>query len=436
MSEKKTVIVAGAGFGGLQAVKVLMKNRNIEITWIDRSNHHLFQPLLYQVASAVLSPADIAIPARSLTKKRKNVTVIMDEITGINKYRREVILNDRVLHYDFLILALGARTGFFGNDKWQEHTSGLKNLNDALQIRKRLLHSFEEAENHPGRAAELLNYVIIGGGPTGVELAGSIAELSRKMIRNDFRNIDTAKAKITLIEAGSDLLPSFDRTLSVYTKTALEQRGVNVLLNSRVQNISDHSVTVKTLDGMRTLSANIIIWAAGVEAVPITSELDERLDRQKRVIVNEYSNVPGHPEIYIIGDMANFRDRDGKLLPGVGPVAMQQGRQAARNIIREIKGKPRVPFEYFDKGNMATIGKKDAVAEFRGYKMKGLTGWIAWLVVHLFYQVGFKNKLNILIAWIWSYLTLGAGARVITDPISDFEKNHEMNQSVSGNNSD
>lgn len=417
MSEKKTVIVAGAGFGGLEAVKKLMKDKRLEIIWIDRNNHHLFQPLLYQIASAVLSPADIAIPARSITRNRDNVTVIMDEITGIDKKNREVILGDRKLRYDYLILALGARTGYFGNDKWRQHTSGLKSLTDALQIRRRLLLSFEEAENDPADADRLLNYVIVGGGPTGVEMAGSFAELSHRIIRNDFRNVDTSKAKITLIEAGSDLLPTFDRTLSVYTKLALEKRGVNVMLNTRVKDITGHTLLLKTLEGDKSITANIIIWAAGVEAVPIAAQLDEKLDRQKRILVNDNCSLDDHPEIFVVGDIAAFRDESGKFLPGVGPVAMQQGRHSARQIRRELSGKLREKFRYFDKGNMATIGRKDAVAEFMGYKMKGFPGWLAWLVVHLFYQVGFKNKLNILLTWIWSYFTFGAGARVITDPI-------------------
>jgi len=422
MKEKKTVIVAGAGFGGLQAVKALMRDDRLEIIWIDRTNHHLFQPLLYQIASAVLSPADIAIPARSLTRNIKNVTVIMDEITGIDKEKKEVKLGERILKYDFLILALGAKTGYFGKNEWQKLTSGLKNLNDALQIRRRLLISFEEAENDPSVAAELMNYVIVGGGPTGVELAGSIAELSRRIIKNDFRNIDTSKAKITLIEAGPDLLPSFDRTLSVYTKEALLKRGVNVMLNTRVKDISRHKLTLKTLEGDKEISANIIIWAAGVEAVPITTEITNNLDRQKRILVNQFCSLDEHPEVFVIGDMAAFKNSDEKFLPGVSAVAMQQGRHVARTIRRELSGKKREPFSYVDKGNMATIGRKDAVAELFGFKLKGFIGWLAWLGVHLFYQVGFKNKLDILLTWIWSYLTFGAGVRVITDPINDSEK--------------
>lgn len=422
MTDKKTVIVAGAGFGGLQAVKALMRDDRLEIIWIDRTNHHLFQPLLYQIASAVLSPADIAIPARSLTRNIKNVTVIMDEITGIDKEKKEVRLGERILKYDFLILALGAKTGYFGKNEWQKFTSGLKNLNDALQIRRRLLISFEEAENNPSVAEELMNYVIVGGGPTGVELAGSIAELSRRIIKNDFRNIDTSKAKITLIEAGPDLLPSFDRTLSVYTKEALQKRGVNVMLNTRVKDISKHKLLLKTLEGDKEIAANIIIWAAGVEAVPITTGISENLDRQKRILVNQFCSFEEHPEVFAIGDIAAFKTSDEKFLPGVSAVAMQQGRHVARTIRRELSGKKREPFSYIDKGNMATIGRKDAVAELFGFKLKGFIGWLAWLGVHLFYQVGFKNKLDILLTWIWSYLTFGAGVRVITDPINESEK--------------
>lgn len=422
MTDKKTVIVAGSGFGGLQAVKALMRDDRLEIIWIDRTNHHLFQPLLYQIASAVLSPADIAIPARSLTRNIKNVTVIMDEMTGIDKEKKEVQLGERTLKYDFLILALGAKTGYFGKNEWQKFTSGLKNLNDALQIRRRLLISFEEAENNPSLAQELMNYVIVGGGPTGVELAGSIAELSRRIIKNDFRNIDTSKAKITLIEAGPDLLPSFDRTLSVYTKEALLKRGVNVMLNTRVKDISKHKLTLKTLEGDKEISANIIIWAAGVEAVPITTGISNKIDRQKRILVNRFCSLDEHPEIFAIGDMAAFKTSDGKFLPGVSAVAMQQGRHVARTIKGELSGKKRKEFSYIDKGNMATIGRKDAVAELFGFKLKGFIGWLAWLGVHLFYQVGFKNKLDILLTWIWSYLTFGAGVRVITDPVQEYEK--------------
>lgn len=418
MEYKKHVIIIGAGFGGLQAVKKLAADKELRITFIDRSNHHLFQPLLYQVATAVLSPADIAIPTRSLTDKWKNVTVIMDEVTRIDKQNKTVFFNDRSLKFDYLILAMGAQTGYFGHDDWKNYTTGLKNLKDALRIRQRLLISFEEAENNPEKANELLRYVIVGGGPTGVELAGSIGELSHRIIKKDFRNIDTSKSEIILIEGGADLLQDFGRELSVYTKKQLQKRGVNVMLNTRVEKIAENKVIVKTLEGVKTINANIIIWAAGVEAVPLTRELNENLDRQKRIIVNSDCSLPDHPDIFVIGDMAAFKTADGKFLPGVSAVAMQEGRYVAFTIRNDLKGKERKPFKYFDKGSMATIGRKDGVARFRKFRLTGLLGWLGWLFVHLFYQVGFKNKVSILITWIWSYLTFGAGARVIVNPIN------------------
>ncbi|MDZ4712176.1 MAG: NAD(P)/FAD-dependent oxidoreductase [bacterium] len=426
MQEKVNVVIIGAGFGGFQAVKKLARQKNFKITLIDKTNHHLFQPLLYQVATAVLSPADIAIPSRSLTEKYENVTVIMDEVTRIDKENKSVYFDGRSLKYDFLILAMGAQTGYFGHDEWKKYTSGLKNLPDALEIRKRLLLSFEEAENHPEDARKLLKYIIIGGGPTGVEVAGSIAELSRVIIKKDFRNIDTSKAEIILIEGGSDLVPSFDRKLSVYTKRQLEKRGVNVMLNARVSNVEDKKIYVNTHEGQKIIEGNIIIWAAGVEPVNLTQTLGTSLDRSKRVIVNQYCQIEGYDNVFVIGDMSDYRQANGKPLPGVGSVAMQQGRYVAKFIINKFKGKQTPPFRFLDKGNMATIGRKNAIAEYRSLKMTGLIGWFAWLFVHLYYMVGFKNKISILITWIWSYLTFGAGARVIQDPINSKSKEDSL----------
>jgi NADH dehydrogenase len=413
MKEIKEVVVVGAGFGGLQAVKKLAKCKNLNITLIDRANHHLFQPLLYQVATAVLSPADIAIPSRALTDKYKNVTVIMANVTSIDKERRIIFFNDRALKYDYLVLGMGAKTSFFGNHEWEKHTVGLKNLTDALKLRKKILFSFEDAENYPENADKLLKYIIIGGGPTGVELAGSIAELSHNIIRKDFRKIDTAKAEVILIEAGQRLLPTFDAKLSEYARESLEKRGVKVYLNTRVKNIEEGKVFVE----QRMFEADTIIWAAGVEAVPFSKVLGFETDRAGRVVVNEFCSFENHPEIFVIGDMAAFKDEDGKLLPGVSPVAMQQGRYVARTIIDELNKKSRRRFHYVDKGSMATIGRKDAVAELGKLKYKGFFGWLSWLGLHIFYLVGFKNKISILLTWMWSYLTFGAGARVIQSPI-------------------
>lgn len=415
MAKKKNTVVIGAGFGGLQAVKVLSRERNINVTLIDKKNHHLFQPLLYQVATAVLSPADIAIPTRSLMNRKKNVTVLMDEVTAIDIEKKHIELGEKKISFDYLILAAGARTGYFGKTEYMKYTLGLKNLHDALRIRNKLLTSFEEAENHPEQAGKLLKFIIIGGGPTGVELAGSIAELSNNIINEDFRNIDTKKAEVMLIEAGSDLLATFNRELSAYTKLRLEKRNVRVLLNTRVTNIEPNKVFVKGLDGEKVFDANLIIWTAGVEAVSLSLNTGLPAGRNNRLLVNQYCSFDKFPEIFAIGDIAEFME-DGKPLPGVSAVAMQQGRYAAHAIIDEIKGKPKKPFKYFNKGNMATIGRKDAVAELWGFKLTGFTGWIMWLFVHLFYQVGFKNKISILITWIWSYITFGATARVIQEP--------------------
>jgi len=417
MKIKKHVIVVGAGFGGLQAVKKLSRCKDIEITFIDRTNHHLFQPLLYQVATAVLSPADIAIPIRSLMERRGNVKVLMDEVTGVDKERSILYLNEKELKYDFLVLAMGALTGYFGHNEWKQFTTGLKNLTNALIIRNRMLFAYEIAESHPERSKELLKFIIIGGGPTGVELAGSFSEMAHWILRKDFRNIDTSKSEITLIEAGSDLLPTFNRELSVYTKKVLQKRGVKVMLDSRVRKIEDNKVFVNTLDGEKIIEGNLIIWAAGVQPVPITTELDVSLDRGKRVYVNKFCSLDEYPNIFIIGDMADFRDDEGKPLPGVSPVAMQQGRYVAKFIINKIENKTTGPFHYLNKGNMATIGRKLAVAEYKSFKLKGFLGWLAWLFVHLYYMVGFKNKISILITWMWSYLTYGAAARVILNPI-------------------
>ena len=415
MKEIKHVVIIGAGFGGLQAVKKLAKDKSVRITLIDRSNHHLFQPLLYQVASAVLSPADIAIPIRSLMHKKKNVTVLMDTVTGIDKDSKEIILGDKRISYDYLILAAGAKTGYFGHNDWMKYTLGLKTLFDALRIRNRILKSFEKAENHPEMAKDLMRYIIIGGGPTGVELSGSLAELSHSIINDDFRNINTRKSDIILIEGGADLIPSFDRSLSVYAKKKLEKRNVRVMLNSKVIKIEDNKVFLKTQEGEKILTANIIIWAAGVEAVYLNNTFGLPVDRQNRLIVNSFCSFRDHPEIFAIGDSINFKDKDGKILPGVSSVAMQQGRYAATAIRELINGKELKPFRYKDKGSMATVGRKDAVADIFGIKFTGFIGWIMWLGLHLFYQVGFKNKVSILLTWMWSYITFGASARLIQE---------------------
>ncbi|RHX89296.1 NAD(P)/FAD-dependent oxidoreductase [Leptospira stimsonii] len=415
-SGKKKVVIIGAGFGGLQAVKKLSQNSDLDITVIDKKNHHLFQPLLYQVATAVLSPADIAIPTRSLVGESKNVTVVLGEATKIDISNKTVYYQNTSTNYDYLILSAGARSSYFGNDQWAQHTIGLKNLKDALKIRHKLLISFEKAElsGDPEIAKSLLNYVIIGGGPTGVELAGSIAELSHQIIRDEFHTIDPALSKITLIEASPRLLMAFSPSLGEFAKRRLEKRGVEVLTGTRVVNIDEKGVH---LEG-KTIHSETVIWAAGVQANAIAATLGAPLDRSGRVMVDEFCNIEGHPEVFVIGDIANYTKGLERPLPGVSPVAMQQGRYVAALIKNDLKNKKRKLFHYIDKGSMATIGRTDAVAEIGFLKMKGFFGWLAWLFVHLFYQVGFKNKITILITWVWSYIAFSAEARVIQDEVS------------------
>ena len=416
----KHVVIVGAGFGGLQTIQKLASCIDIRITVIDKTNHHLFQPLLYQVATAVLSPADIAIPSRSLTTNMKNVSVIMGEVNGIDKQNKILFFGNRSIRYDYLILAMGARTSYFGNKTWSKYSQGLKSLSDALKIRKNILLSYEKAElaENPEEVSTLLSYVIIGGGPTGVELAGSLAEFSHRIITGDFRNIHPEASQITLIEAGNRLLSSFSEKLSLFTKRSLEKRGVTIILNTRVQNIDEKGVHIKD----RVIKAQNIIWAAGVEANPFGKKLGVKLDRAGRVFVDQYCSLPWNPEIFIIGDMANFSEGVAKPLPGVSPVAMQQGRFVADIIKREMEGKKRYPFKYVDKGSMATIGRMDGIAEVKFLKLTGFFGWAAWLFVHLFYLVGFKNKISIVLTWLWSYLTFRAGARLIQEEIGELEK--------------
>ncbi|MCZ8237469.1 MAG: NAD(P)/FAD-dependent oxidoreductase [Leptospiraceae bacterium] len=416
MINKRRVVVVGAGFAGLQIIQKLANQDDLEVILIDKTNHHLFQPLLYQVASAVLSPADIAIPSRSLTSDYENVKVVMGEVTNVDYNKKIVYFQNKEIDYDYLVLAMGARTSFFGNDEWKNYTLGLKSIKDALAIRRKLLLSFEEAELSGDivTARRLLNYIIVGGGPTGVEMAGAIAELSYHTLRKDFRNIDPGLAKITLIEAGPRLLGGFDESLSKFTQRKLEQRGVIVLTNTPVKKIDQTGVHLEK----GVLESKIIIWAAGVQGTTLAEKIGLPLDRSKRIVVNQECRVADVDNVFVVGDAANFQEGLERALPGVSPVAMQQGRYVADWIQRDLKSKKKKPFQYHDKGSMATIGRNDAVAQVGNFKMKGLLGWFAWLFVHLFYQVGFKNKVSILITWVYSYIAFKAGARLIQDEIS------------------
>lgn len=414
---RKKVVVIGAGFGGLQVIKSLANNNQFEVLAIDKKNHHLFQPLLYQVATAVLSPADIAIPTRSITTSYKNVKILYGEVTDIDFQKKEVKFQNNIEKYDYLVIASGAKTSYFGNTNWESKTLGLKNLKDALAIRRQILLSFEQAEliGDYEKAKSLMHYVIIGGGPTGVELAGSIAELSHNIIRKDFRNIDSGMTKVTLIEAGPKLLNAFSDLSSQFTKQKLESRGVEVLTNSPVIDITDSGVVLKD----RTIESKTIIWAAGVEGSELAKKITLNKDKANRILVDEFCRSLDYQDVFVIGDAANFSKNLSRPLPGVSPVAMQQGRYVAKFILNLENNKKTASFQYFDKGIMATIGRTDAVAEFGSIRLKGLFGWLGWLFVHLVYQVGFKNKMSTLISWVWSYLTFRAGSRLIQEEVTD-----------------
>ncbi len=409
---KPKVVIAGAGFGGLTAAKTLA-GVSCDVTVLDRSNHHLFQPLLYQVATAALSPAQIAQPVRHILKEAQNVTVAMAEITQIDLEGRRVVAADGVYPYDYLILATGARHSYFGHPEWEKHAPGLKSIDDALEIRRRLLLAFEDAEKTDDEAVRkaALTFVVIGAGPTGVEMAGSIAEVARYTMMQDFRRIDPSQAKVYLLDAAPRVLPSFAESRSERAAQQLRKVGVEVRTGTGVKEVTPQGVQ---LEG-EFIASRTVVWAAGNAASPLGGQLGTERDRAGRVQVEPDLSIVGHPEVFVIGDLACFTHQpDGKPLPGVSPVAMQQGRRAAKNILASIEGRERKPFKYFDKGSMATIGRNAAVADVRGLRMHGFSAWLAWLFVHLVFLIGFRNRVLVLIQWFWSYLNFYRGARLIT----------------------
>lgn len=411
----KRLVIVGGGFGGLRAALQLARSP-VQITLIDRSNHHLFQPLLYQVATAGLSPADIAYPIRSVLHDQKNAEVVMGEVTGVDTARREVRTRDgHAYPYDYLVLATGARHGYFGHDEWERFAPGLKTIADAVQIRQRILLAFEKAEKEsdPAQRAARLNFVIVGGGPTGVEMAGAIAELSYRALASDFRRIDPRATKIILLEAGPKILASFPDSLSQRAREKLEQFGVEVRTGAKVEAIDATGVVV---NGQRIPSLNAI-WAAGVLASPIGKWIGCETDRVGRVKVNPDLSVPGYPDIFVIGDAASLNDERGKPLPGVAPVAMQQGKHVAEVIEARLEGAESRPFHYWDKGNLATVGRRFAIADVGKLRMAGFPAWLVWVVVHIYYLIGFRNRVVVLLQWAWAYLTFQRGARLITDVV-------------------
>jgi NADH dehydrogenase len=409
-AELPHVVIVGAGFGGLEAAKALRK-APVRITIVDRTNHHLFQPLLYQVASAGLSPAEIAAPIRSIFSEDENVAVLLDQVLAVDLRARQLVLESRRMPYDYLVLATGAQTNYFGHDEWARYALGLKDLDEAVEIRRRILLAFEEAERVDGGArSRLLAFVVVGGGPTGVELAGAISELSKFVLARDFRAISPSEARVVLVEAGPRILPAFPPELSAKAEAQLRRLGVEVMTRAPVTAIDAAGVHF----GSDVLESATVLWAAGVRATPITKTLGVPLDRAGRVVVEPDCSLPGHPEAFVIGDAAAFLHQGGAALPGVSPVAMQQGRHVAKAITRSMRGEPREPFRYHDKGSLATIGRRAAVAEIGRLRMSGFFAWVAWLLVHIVYLIGFKNRASVLLDWAWSYFTYQRGARLIT----------------------
>jgi NADH dehydrogenase len=405
------VVIVGAGFGGLEAAKLLTKEP-VRLTVIDRTNHHLFQPLLYEVATAALSPADIAAPIRGILGRCENTEVILAEVKSVDVAAKTLNLGDREFSYDYLILATGARHSYFGHDEWEKLAPGLKSLEDAVEIRRRLLLAFEYAEKITDEAAKAaaMTFVIIGGGPTGVEMAGAIAEIARYTLDQDFKHIDPSSARVVLVEGDERLISAFPEDLSASAMKQLKDLGVEVRTGIHAKNLTEGGLEV----GDEFIPCRVKIWAAGNAASFVGKTMGVPVDKAGRVIVNEDLTIPGHPEVQVVGDLANFTHQGGQPLPGVSPVAMQQGRHAARNILAMMDGRKPLRFRYWDKGSMATIGRNKAVADLHFIHLSGLPAWLVWLFIHIIFLVGFRNRIAVLIQWAWSYITFNKGARLIT----------------------
>jgi NADH:ubiquinone reductase (H+-translocating) len=414
MREAQRVVIVGGGFAGLNCARQLSRRKDVSITLIDRRNYHLFQPLLYQVAMAGLSPGDIASPIRGLFSSRANVHVVQGEVEAVLPDLRRVLGTAGDYDYDYLVLATGAQHAYFGHEEWEDFAPGLKTLEQATEIRRRVLSAFERAETERDltRRRALLTFVVVGGGPTGVELAGAIGEMTRFTLAKDFRNIDPKLTRIVLIEAGPRILPSFDPELSSRATTELERLGVQLWTNSTVTHINADGVFV----GQEHLASTTVLWAAGVQAGPLGAHLGTQQDRQGRVHVGADLSVPGYPEVLVLGDQAHFKaPYMERPLPGVASVAIQQGQHAAEVICADLDGRKRTQFRYLDKGQMATIGRRRAVMQRGGFRSAGVFAWALWLLVHIYFLSGFRNRLFVLIQWSWSYLTFARGTRLIVE---------------------
>ena len=414
------VVILGGGFGGLYAARALEK-APVEVTIIDRRNHHLFQPLLYQVATAALNPSDIAAPIRGLVGP-KGERVVLSEVEDVDLEARRVKLCDGEVPYDYLIVATGATHSYFGKDEWAEHAPGLKTLEDAVNIRQRVLMAFEKAEREPNPEIrrELLTFVIVGAGATGVEMAGAFQDISRHALAKDFQSIDPTSARIILLEGAPNVLPSYPEDLSAHARRSLEKIGVEVRTGARVTNVDERGVEV---GGTERINARTIVWAAGVAASPLGRKLGAEVDRAGRVKVTKNLTLPGHDNVFVIGDLAHVIDYEGKQVPGVAPAAMQMGKAAARNILHQIRGEPMFPFQYWNRGMFSVVGRGSAVGiAFKGMKMHGFFAWIAWLFIHLMFLIGFRNKVIVMVDWAYSYMTFRRGVRLITGQIRTLQE--------------
>jgi NADH:ubiquinone reductase (H+-translocating) len=408
--EEPRIVIVGGGFGGLNAARAL-RGRRVRITLVDRRNHHLFQPLLYQVATAALNPSDIASPIRRILRRQKNVEVRLGEVQSVDVAARALMLADASLPYDYLIVATGATHSYFGHDEWSEVAPGLKTIEDALAIRRRVLYAFEAAENEPNavRRSSWLTFVVIGAGPTGVELAGALSEIAHHALARDFHHIDPTQARVILLEGTPRVLPVYVASLSQKAREQLERLGVEVRTEALATAIDAEGVTL----GQERIEAKTVLWAAGVAASPLGRSLGAPLDRAGRVRVEADLSIPDHPEVFVIGDLASL-EQDGHVVPGVAPAAIQEGDHAARNILRRIDGLPTLPFRYRDKGSLATIGRASGVAQVGRLRLSGWIAWAAWLLIHIVFLIGFRNRFVVLFSWAWSYFTYDRGARLIT----------------------
>lgn len=408
---KPHVVIVGGGFAGINTAKKLA-NTDADITIVDRTNHHLFQPLLYQVATAALSPGDIAVPIRSIFTDKKNIKTLLGEVISVDKNKQQVSFRDgRTLSFDYLILAPGAEYNYFGNDEWEDHAPGLKTIADALHIRERILLSLERADQltDPKLREPYLTYVVVGGGPTGVEMAGAIAEIAKRNMMRDYTNLSKNETRIFLVEAGDRILNGYPESLSEKARQTLEDMGVRVLLNTPVTDIGDEKVTFQ----QGSINTPNIIWAAGVAASPLLSSLDAEQDRSGRIKVKEDLSVPGYPNIFVLGDAAHLK-QDENPLPALAPVAIQQGKYVGK-LLSGPESKERPPFRYTDKGTMATIGRAKAVADIKGFKFSGFFAWLLWSFVHILFLIGFRNRFKVFVEWMWFYFTFKRGVRLITN---------------------